>query len=1075
MKKYFKTFLCVILMFSIINIPYISSKAENVTHYKKYNSLVITGHIPEEKRSDYESRSISAQLMNGDEVLFLDEVIVEADGTYQFGIYMDKEQNLEECILSLRIGNKGAADTVVSAVASYTELVSVPAQITREDEHVNITADFSLIDVVSEDFMAIFAVYSNEGGILKQVKSLNDKSSLREKEKLTVSYKISDISEDDTIKIFVWQDRETLIPVSYLSKNEVMLGSQYMEDTEYKELTSENVYERYKAARAEVDEDVEIPQVPDIKTKHNLYVSPYGNDNNDGSMEYPYQTLTKALSVISGWSEERKREWKTIYLCEGKYNTEKDIVFDDAVCDSNGNANIIIKALDGADVVFTSSKIVQGSRFEKVTDLSETEKTRFNQNVIDNLYYCDYSDLGIEKINGFTNTSMPSVIYNGKKASISRYPNASDLYISEVVNNGINGENPVFKPSDMRCFEWENPDNKIGISGQLVYSWTSTEGLVKSINKADQTITLPNGIWTGYSTANDMIHGIGVNLHNNKLVKSHYYFYNILEELDVENEWCAEDNSKRLYYYPIDGKINADDFLYLTGQNACKSVMKVNKASNIVFDGLNFFGCEKAIDVSYSENVTVTNSDMKCVSSGLYLYNTTKCGILNSYIEDADFGVRMADSRDNIYNLKADRNFVFNVHMNGLSSSGVYMDGAVGNIVSHNLVENYQGSMVYIWRGCENIIEYNESVAGALFGDEGASIYVAGQFDSRHNHIRYNYVHHNNLEPSHKKFDQTKRTDTTYINNFIAKLNAGGLSIDDIGEAEYIYGNIFECLSIGAGSNSGNDNVFDENYYDNCIIGTNLRGQYSNNYTEDYIFYNQLTGRFRMKGDMKTSPILAGYYDPNYNLNESEAYQRRYSYLEERIDWFNHIKDIWPDSGANCEEDIYFFASETGNLVLDNKYANCIKPEFYSLLAQKYMNTDVDVKSGDKPTKYNDYSWLSYNVVYGNYVDDTAKVSDSDIYYQSGLLDFSSNVYDENNNLVKLLSAEKNDVGGLNLVWNKRSDANYYKVTLTNSEENKIMYTFDNYISTEENYDSYTIEAYTYRKDSNKEAALASS
>ena len=1073
MGKYFKMFLCFILAFSMVCIPYLNSEAKSIVHYKEYNSLVITGHIPQENLLNYGSRSVSVQLINNDEIIYLDEASVESDGTYQFGVYVNEGQNLEDCTLRLRIGNDGASDTVVSAMASYTECVSVPAEVKREGTDITITADFSLIDIVSDDFVTIFAVYSGETNKLKQAKLLNSKNELRNNKLFKAKYHITDISENDIAKIFVWQDFESIIPISYLSDDMITFGNQYRAKTSYDSLSTQNVYKRYSEARKEVINDAEIPEVPDIKTKHEIYVSPYGDDNNDGSINSPYQTFGKAIEVIAGWGNARKSEWKTIYLCDGKYNVDESIVLDKNICDSQGNANIIIKAFDEADVVFTSSKTASASVMKKVTSLPDSEKTRFNQNVIENLYYCDYSDLGISEIKGFTKNSVPSMIYNKKQATISRYPNASDLYIKTVVSSGADGENPVFVPSDMKFLEWGNPDNKIGISGQLIYSWTSSKGLVENIDKTEKTVTVPNDVWTGYSTTEDKIDGIDVVLHNNKLVNSHYFFYNVLEELDMENEWCAEDSTQRVYYYPVGGKVNPNDYFYITDQTECDSVIKVNKANNIYIDGLDFFACEKGIDIQNSENVIVTNSNMIGLTSGLYLYNTTKCGILNSYMEDMGAGVRIVDSKNNIYDLKSDRNFVCNVHMNGVNSHAIYINGGVGNIISHNLMENYQGAMVYIWRGCENIVEYNESIAGALFGNEGASLYVAGQFDSRHNHIRYNYVHHNNLEQSHLQFDNTKASNTGYINDFIAKLNGFGLSVDDLGESEYVYGNLFECLSVGTGVNGGNDNVFDDNYYKNCIVGTSLRGQYSNDYTDKHMFYTELTGRFKMKQDISKSPLLGGYFDSNYNLNESQAYQNRYAYLPERIAWFEHIRDIWPESGENCQEDIYFFAAETGNLMLDNKFSDCIKPEFYSDLAQRYMDTDTDVKSGESPAKYGDYAWLQNNVTYGNNMECSFDKNDVEAYKKAGLLDFSSNVYNENDSKISILCSEENDLGGLDLVWLNRSDANYYKVTLTDSQCTDVLYTFNNYLRTDKEYDNYTVEAYTYRKNSDN--LLASS
>ena len=1065
MRKILKSFVCIVLVLTMLNVSSYSTYAANVKHYKKYNSIVVTGIIPLERLSNYVSRSISVHLLQGEKTIYIDEVPINNDGTYQIGIYFKNGVQIEDCKLRLRVGNESVVDTVGNSIASYTELIAVPAKINRNGKSVTVTLDCSTIDVAARSYMILAGVYSAEGAMKKCV-FLSDKKLQQGKDGKVATYELGNIEVDDTVKFFIWQDFQTLMPVAYLSDDEITFGEQYKENVSYNPLSDASVYDRYNAAKNESIEKVKIPEEPDIHSKHILYVSSTGDDNNTGSEQAPFKTVEKALSVIAGWSYDKKSEWKTICIKDGIYNVEQKIIINQNICDSNNNANLVIKAMDGAEVTFTSSKIISGNMMKKVSDLPESEKNRFNTKALDNIYYCDYSDIGLNEV------KITDLIHKENVAIVSRYPNASNVYISEVINSGSDGTSPVFVPSNDRFKTWENPDDKIGIEGQLVCSWVNKRGFVQSIDKENGTITLPGGTWTSTSTTTGITNGIGTELYDNNNIKSHYYFYNILEELDMETEWCAEDKYQRLYYYPINGVIDDSDILYLTNQSNCETIFEIDQVNNVIFDGIDFSGGDKAIYILGCKNLTINNAKIKNFKTGLYIYNSVKSGIINSYIENVDSGVRLVDSKANIYNLESDRNFVCNVHMNNIRNNGVFIDGGVGNIISNNLAENYKESFVYIWRGCENIIEYNESVAGAQLGYDGGSIYNAGQFDSRHNHIRYNYIHHNNLEAEHNEFDNTKKNDISYINEFIAKnLNADGIRVDDMGEAQYIYGNIFECLSTGVGINSGDDIVVDDNTFVNCIIGTSIRGPYSNKYNN--MFYKQISGRYGFNVDMTKSPILAGYFDANYNLNESSAYQSRYSYLSEKIDWCSKIKDKWSDS--NFDEDIYFFASETGNLILDNDYSNCMKPEIYSELAQTHMDTSVDVKSGEKPTKYNGYSWLQYNVVYGNETDSTKVANDSDIYHEIGVGDFDPNIYNVSDSDIKVLYEEENASGGSDIVWLSRNDANYYKVTLTNSSGTKTVYTFNNKLITDTPVDSYIIEAYTYRKDSNTTQPLAKS
>ncbi len=791
-----------------------------------------------------------------------------------------------------------------------------------------------------------------------------------------------------------------------------------------------STYGRYIAAKAEISDEADLVKLPYVNSKINIYVSPNGNKNGDGSFENPYGSIGEAIDSVKNFSGENKKAWKTIYLREGDYYLNETVKLDESIA-ADGDARLVIKPYNNEKVSFTNAKIISGSSFKKVTkeNTKPEEYKRLNSSAADNLYYCDYESFGCTAVDDFADGSpgkTPTLEYNGVNANISRFPNegsgeaegtfGGEVHISEIIESGAAAANeetpqkPVFVPTDTRFTTWKNPDGKIGIYGQLCVSWSVNSSFAE-IDKENKTVTLPAGMW-GWRNTNSYS-GISQNVGYDPPVPSHFYYYNILEETDIPYEWCAEDSQQRLYFYPPNGEMHDTDVIKIRTNNDFDSLFTVDSVKNVIFDGVNFEGAGTAVSINGSSGVIVNGALIRNAARGLKITDSEKCGIINSELQNLSTGVSVADSKESFALLKPSRNFVQNNHFNGVRN-GITLESN-GCVISHNLAENYEATMIFVTAGCENIIEYNESVAGCQKGEEGGIIYVGGQYNCRHNHIRYNYLHNNEIPGEKKKL-------------------AGAVVLDDLGEDEYVYGNVIESVKAGIGSNGGDNHVIDSNFVADTDKAITAAGQYTNLYNNMY--KNNLTNYF-MNGNLQKSQYLKHYY--GMGLQNSDAWNARYSYLPEKLAWYEHIAKLWGDNSYESNDDVKFFVNQTGLVVTDNVAAASKKDYEYQL--SDYCD-EVDVKNGEKPHKYGSGN-LEYNVMYNNEtVSDyniktvlSQKLKDS-----FGLKDLSPK-YAEKDSVIKITHEPGKD-GVLNgnkltLSWLARSDANYYKVTVATDSDFK--------------------------------------
>ena len=360
-----------------------------------------------------------------------------------------------------------------------------------------------------------------------------------------------------------------------------------------------------------------------------FYVSVNGDDNGDGTLEKPFQTIKRAQQAVReaiANSEENKASL-TVAIMAGTYY-ETGIAFDER--DSSKSTSVTYTSYGDGEVILCGGKILTPADFSSVN--GETAK-RLSSQAADKVKMLDLkkygltkSDYGKIKATGGFNTeeyydnaateNPCELFFNDKRMTIARYPNDSYITVGKVSDIGDCYEPNAPAPVDESWLErrnqrggtfaldedtysrvksWQNT-NDLWAFGYFYWDWADMSTPIKSIND-DKTIT------TEYCSKYGFKEG------------GYYYFFNVLEELDAPGEYYIDRDSGILYFYPPDENENSKIMLSTSNENI---ISITEKASNITVDGLTLQGTRAdALNVA-GENCKIVNCTVK---------NAADCGI----------------------------------------------------------------------------------------------------------------------------------------------------------------------------------------------------------------------------------------------------------------------------------------------------------------------------------------------------------------------------------------------------------------------------------------------------------------
>lgn len=757
-------------------------------------------------------------------------------------------------------------------------------------------------DYADEDNNYLFKIYGRDKVIRLLKKNSNGQyDNLKSGSyyfKTGVEYQLKITCVNGNVKIYINDDMVISETVNQIARNKIGF---YCLNSDVN-ILSFDVY-KHKEAKLEAGNQ-----------KIEIYVSPDGSDSNNGSKEYPLQTIDAAkekaeIPILSGNPVD-------IIFEEGTYFVNETISFT-ANDSGTPNAPVTYRAEEGKNVVFTGGKIIDKKYISPITNAEISN--RVTDSALKHGVQIDLSKLEIDDamwhIDGNLTAeqndgaAIPVGIYlNDSKQSVSKWPNEGFNLIESVestggtllsvwngsaVFNDIKDVGGIFKYSEEKPSKWGELKEAflVGYTGNDYFGQYAK---IKSVDSAKQTIQLD-----GYT--------------NYGLVEGHRWsVYNVPEEMDLPGEYYIDPYDEILYLYP-EKDITDEDELMVMGMNA--PIVSINGASYIDFSGITF---EKTrgigLNVENSSNININRCTIKHIgSSAVYISKCSDVTVDSCIIKDNDYSpvtIRKCGDLKTLTdaNILICNNLIYNSSQEARNST--IQDDASSCGISY-IRNTYSGSkcMPLISMSVDSYIGYNEMYNHIREAYDSGVIYQGRDLHMYDGKIEYNYVH-----------------DYGYVGDYASSYPANGIFMDDLQSGITIQHNIIvpnntnNTAAIKIGGGTDNDVRF--NTIANASNAVILEHRISDTIDNAIFGYNAWTD-------------LTGQLEKEQIDVYSSQWQSKHPRLSAFIDKVNEQKKYVPD----------------GNVLVDNIRSNCTQEDSLSSVQKKYSKS---IEQSIDVTQYND-------------------------------------------------------------------------------------------------------------------------
>ena len=506
-----------------------------------------------------------------------------------------------------------------------------------------------------------------------------------------------------------------------------------------------------------------------------VYVSPDGDDDDDGSAENPVMSVDVALEKVRKLRKAKPNEPSAIVFKDGQYFMTEPIELTDDDSGSN-DAPFMLMAAPGEKPVFYGGMRLRA--FISETDPAVLERLSKEKRI--NLLVCDLNGLPMD----FSLDKQPraELFEDGKPLTPARWPNEGFVKTGAPDETEDHKPLPSFKFDGLDKLNWSKAED-IWAYGFWKYLWAADYLRVKNIDVENGKVNLA---WlSGYGLAHNMP----------------FYFYNLLEAIDQPGEWFLDRKAKKIYLYP-DKPINQAKLeLSLFKDN----FLTVKNAHHLVIHGLTFdCGQGTGVVMENVHNVRFSaNTLSRLAGDGLVVTNASNIDIYgNDFFCLGRGGMKLkGGDRKTLTagNINVENNWVRDFsRIDRTYTPAVLMEG-VGNRIAHNLFHDAPHHAIRL-EGNDHIIEYNDVHSVVYESDDQSGIDMWYNPSYQGNIMRYNFWHH--IGSGHTVAGQS------------------GIRLDDAICNVQMYSNIFLCAADGHFGaiqiHGGKDNVADNNLFVAC-------------------------------------------------------------------------------------------------------------------------------------------------------------------------------------------------------------------------------------------------------------------
>ena len=434
-----------------------------------------------------------------------------------------------------------------------------------------------------------------------------------------------------------------------------------------------------------------------------FFVSPLGDDNNNGTKESPFLTIEKARSEIRKINQDMSGDI-IVYLEDGTYVLNDTLTFDEKDSATN-DFDIIYTAVDGAKPAISGGSEISGfTLFDKKNNI-------YSAKVDEGFTFRQLYVNGEKAVRARSNTD-----YSTRIIGASRFDVKGNLIPENLFYDGDDALRPAgYGEIYIAPGEFQEFNNLEKVELHVLTAWVENILRIKSAKIEEEQVVIrvqdhesklifnrmhPNIDGYSYAGTHDFV----------------YYIENAYELIDTDNEWYLDESTNTLYYK---APAELDMGTATVTAPRLETLVSVNtsdgsKVNNLVFDGITF---------EYSTWNLPSEKGLVEIQAGMYanycIFSDNNYGVLRPAA-----GIHVANARN--FTIKS-------CTVQNMGATGIDLNyGTADSLIQDNTIQNISGNGIMI---------------GKFVVDENTDIHVAYNPENKdeictNDKIVNNYIHH---------------------------------------------------------------------------------------------------------------------------------------------------------------------------------------------------------------------------------------------------------------------------------------------------------------------------------------------